>query len=68
MMKKSTSGIVAFERLKMMLSDEKLKLDEDTMSTIRKEIGKVILKYVDTEPDNVDVKIILKEYKKKQTC
>ena len=68
MMKKNTSGMIAFERLKTMMSDEKLKLDENTMSAIRNDIGKIILKYVDTEPDNIDVKIILKEYKKKQTC
>ena len=67
-MKKSSSGVIAFERLKMMLSDEKLKLDEDTISAIRGDIGKIILKYVDIEPDNVDIKIILKEYKKKQIC
>lgn len=67
-MKKNTSGMIAFERLKMMLTDEKVKLDEDTISAIRSDIGKVILKYVDIEPDNVDIKIILKEYKKKQTC
>ena len=67
-MKKSTSGSVAFERLKLMLADEKLKLDEDTMSAIRREVGNVVLKYVDIEPDNVDIKIILKEYKKKLPC
>lgn len=67
-MKKNTSGMIAFERLKMMLSDEKLKLDEDTMSAIRNDIGKIILKYVDIEPENVDIKIILKEYNKKQIC
>lgn len=67
-MKKDTSGLVAFERLKLMLADEKLKLDEDTMSAIRREVGNVVLKYVDIEPDNVDIKIILKEYKKKLPC
>lgn len=67
-MKKQTSGMIAFERLKTLLSDEKVKLDEDTISAIRNDIDKVILKYVDIEPDNVDIKIILKEYKKKQTC
>jgi len=67
-MKKSTSGMIAFERLRTLLADEKLKLDEDTMSAIRREIGNVVLKYVDIEPDNVDIKIILKEYKKKATC
>ena len=67
-MKKSSSGFIAFERLKTMLADEKLKLDEDTMATIRREVGNVVLKYVDIEPENVDIKIILKEYKKKLTC
>ena len=67
-MRKHSSGTVAFERLKTMLSDEKIKLDENTLSAIRNDIGKIILKYVDVEPDNVDIKIILKEYKKKQTC
>ena len=67
-MKKSSSGFIAFERLKTMLADEKLKLDEDTMATIRREVGNVVLKYVDIEPENVDIKIILKEYKKKLPC
>lgn len=67
-MKKNPSGVVAFERLKSLLSDEKLKLDEDTISAIRTDIGKIILKYVDIEPENVDIKIILKEYNKKQIC
>ena len=67
-MKKHDSGKVAFERLKRMLSDKKNHLDEDTMSAIRSDIGNIILKYVDIEPDNVDIKIILKEYKKKQIC
>ena len=67
-MKKSSSGFIAFERLKTMLADEKLKLDEDTMATIRREVGNVVLKYVDIEPENVDIKIILTEYKKKLTC
>ena len=45
-----------------------LKLDEDTISAIRREVGNIILKYVDIDPDNVDIKIILKEYKKKIPC
>lgn len=67
-MKKDTSGVIAFERLRTMLSDEKTNLDEDMMSAIRQDIGNIILKYVDIEPDNIDIKIILKEYKKKQIC
>lgn len=67
-MKRGPSGSIAFERLKCMLADEKFKIDEDTMASIRRDVGNVVLKYVDVEPDNVDIKIILKEYKKKVTC
>ena len=67
-MKKDTSGSVAFERLKCMLAEEKVMIDEDTMASIRRDVGDVVLKYVDVEPDNVDIKIILKEYKKRLPC
>ena len=67
-MRKDTSGIVAFERLKNMIADEKVMIDEDTMASIRRDVGNIVLKYVDVEPDNVDIKIILKEYKKKLPC
>ena len=67
-MRKDSSGTIAFERLKCMLADEKVLLDEDTMAAIRRDVGNVVLKYVDVEPDNVDIKIILKEYKKKIPC
>ena len=67
-MKKDSSGTIAFERLKGILADEKFQVDEDTMASIRRDIGDVILKYVDVEPDDVDIKIILKEYKKKLPC
>lgn len=65
-MKKDSSGIVALQRLRTILADEKCEIDEETMSSIKREVGNVILKYVDIEPDNVNIKIILKEYKKKK--
>jgi len=68
MIAKSPSGTIAFERLKSMLAEEKVMIDEDTMASIRRDVGNVVLKYVDVEPDNVDIKIILKEYKKKIPC
>ncbi len=67
-MRRDSSGVVALQRLKTILADEKCEIDEETMSSIRREVGNVILKYVDIEPDNVNIKIILKEYKKKETC
>ncbi len=67
-MKRDSSGIVALERLKLLLADEKYKIDDETMSAIRKEVGDILLKYVDIEPDDVNIKIILKEYKTKEIC
>ena len=67
-MKRDSSGVVALQRLKNILSEEKCEIDEETMSSIRREVGNVVLKYVDIEPDNVNIKIILKEYKKKELC
>lgn len=67
-MKKDTSGLIALKRLKMILADEKCEIDEETMTSIQKEVGNIIMKYVDVEPDNVNIKIILKEYKKKELC
>lgn len=67
-MKKTASGTIALTRLKNMLANEKVMLDEDTMASIRRDVGDVVLKYVDVKPDDVDIKIILKEYKKKLLC
>ena len=57
------SGNVAKERLKLMIDTRKKQLDDDTLAQIRHEIGDVITKYVDIEPENVEIKIILKDYK-----
>lgn len=54
---------IAKERLKLMIDTRKKQLDDGTMNQIRHEIGAVITKYVDIEPDNVEIKIVLKDYK-----
>lgn len=65
-MLKDHSGIVAKERLKVMMTANKQKLDDDVLSQIRREIGMVITKYVVIEPENVEVKVMLKDYKKRE--
>lgn len=60
------SKSIAKERLKLMMDAEKQKLDDDTLTQIRHEIGSVITKYVDIEPENVEVKVMLKDYKKRE--
>lgn len=60
------SVTAAKERLKCMIHYENNILDEETMGYIRRDIGNVITKYVDVEPENNEIKVILKEYKKKR--
>ena len=64
-MYKKHSGIVAKERLKLMMTLEKERLDDATLDQIRQEIGTVITKYVVIEPENIEVKVLLKDYKKR---
>lgn len=63
---RNASCDVAKERLKVMMDAAKQKLDDDTLNQIRQEIGGVITKYVDIEPENVEVKVLLKDYKKRE--
>ena len=62
-----TSKNIAKERLRLMMDVQRQKLDEDVLIQIRKEISGVITKYVDIEPQNIEVKVILKDYKKRET-
>ncbi len=60
---KSGKKNVAKERLKLMIDARKKRIDDDTMNQLRQEIGSVVTKYVDIEPENIEIKIILKEYR-----
>lgn len=60
------SVTAAKERLKCMIHYKNNILDEETMGYIRRDIGNVITKYVDVEPENIEIKVILKEYKKRE--
>ena len=63
---KTHSGNVAKERLKLMMNADHQKLDDATMELIRQEIGCVITKYVVIEPENIEIKVMLKDYKKRE--
>ena len=56
---KTHSGNVAKERLKLMMNADHQKL-------VRQEIGCVITKYVVREPENIEIKVMLKDYKKRE--
>ncbi len=63
---KEESCLVARERLRMMIEKEQQLPDDDMMDAIRSDINDVISKYVDIEPENIEIKIILREYKKRE--
>ncbi len=65
---KTHTGAVAKERLKLMIDAQRQRLDDETLDRIRQEIGAIITKYVDIEPENVEIKIILKDYKSQEIC
>lgn len=63
----NTSKNIAKERLRLMMEARRQKLDEEVLAQIRKEISGIITKYVDIEPENIEVKVTLKDYKKRET-
>lgn len=62
---KNQSVTAAKERLKFMFNYENNILDDQTLEAIRREIGQVLNKYIEAEPENIEIKVILKEYKKR---
>lgn len=63
MLRRAEKKNVAKERLRLMIDARRKELDEDTMNQLRQEIGSIVTKYIDVEPENIEIKIILKEYK-----
>lgn len=55
------SGEIAKERLKVMLKQEHNLLDETTMEMVQNEIGQLVMRYLDVEPENLEIKVVLKE-------
>ena len=45
-----------------MIDSRRKQLDDETLAQIRHEIGEIVTRYVDIEPENVEIKIILKDY------
>ena len=60
------SVTAAKERLKCMIHYENNILDEDTIHSLQNDIRKVVVKYVDAQPEDIEIKVILKEYKKRE--
>ena len=55
------SGEIAKERLRVMFKQEHNLLDEETMELVQAEIGQLVARYLDMDPDNLEIKVVLKE-------
>ncbi len=55
------SGEIAKERLRVMFKQEHNLLDEETMELVQNEIGQLVTRYLDMDPDNLEIKVVLKE-------
>lgn len=62
----SISNDVAKERLRFILEQEHKLIDDETMEKIQTEVGTLVTKYLDIPPENIEVRVVLKDYHKNQ--
>lgn len=63
--KRECTGIIAKERLKLMLESEPSEFGYDKMSQMKKEISEIVKRYFNISNDEFEVKVILKQNKKR---
>jgi cell division topological specificity factor MinE len=63
--RRDRTGIIARERLKLMLETEPADCGQDKMSQMKKEISEIVGRYFDVLPDGYEVKVILKQNEKR---
>ncbi len=59
------SNRFAKERLRFLLEQNHREIDEETVEKIQAEVGTLVTKYLDIPPENIEVKIILKDDQKR---
>lgn len=59
------SNRFAKERLRHLLEQNHREIDEETVEKIQAEVGTLVTKYLDIPPENIEVKIILKDDQKR---
>ena len=59
------SNRFAKERLRLLLEQSHREIDEETVEKIQAEVGTLVTKYLDIPPENIEVKIILKDNQKR---
>lgn len=63
--KESYTNSIAKERLKLMIEAEPVECSPEQMSQLKKEVASVVGKYFDLDPDTYEIKIVLKQNKKR---
>jgi cell division topological specificity factor len=63
--RRERTGIIAKERLKLMLESEPIECGQDKMEQMKKEISEIISRYLDDPPDGYEIKILRKQNKKR---
>lgn len=59
------SKTIARERLKFMVESEPMECSEMEMSRMKKEIADIISRYYEIMPENYEIKVVLKQNKKR---
>lgn len=59
------SNSIAKERLKLMIEAEPVECSPEQMSQLKKEVAMVVGKYFDLTPETYEIKIVLKQNKKR---
>lgn len=63
--KKNYSNHIAKERLKLMMESEPLECAPETMVQMKKEISDIVSRYFEISPDKYEIKVILKQNRKR---
>ncbi|MCI7086532.1 MAG: cell division topological specificity factor MinE [Lachnobacterium sp.] len=59
------TGGIARERLKLMVESETMEHSPAMITRMKKEIADIIARYYEVSPDNYEIKVILKQNKKR---
>lgn len=62
---KSHTNVIAKERLKLMIEAEPVDCTPDNMKQMKREISEVIGRYFEITPDMYEIKVLLKQNKKR---
>ena len=63
--KQDDSRLIAKERLKLMVDSEPLECSESAMNRMKREIADIISRYYEIAPDSYEIKVVLKQNKKR---